>query len=307
MNTTSILFASGALLLGLGATSATAQTTGKPVEPHAPMQGSPSTKTTDTSMPASSMNAMSMTPARASKLIGTNIVDSTGKDIAEIKDLMICPNGEVTACVERKDDMYTCVPLSHLEPRFTKSDEPEAKAKADEKAGEKALNGETPNIKVFAFTGDRALFDSAPGVKDMKMVDGTCMKRSMDHFSGKTGEMKDDSKPSGDMASAKVPCAKKIIGQDVKGTDGSKIGDIKDLAIDLHNNKVAYAIVSTGGVLGVGDKLHAVAFDRITCTEDACTVPMTKDGISALPAIDIDRLPNSTASAMPSHDMPKGG
>jgi len=301
MNTTSILLASGALLLGLGATSS-AQTTTKPVEP----QHNPATKTTDTSMPAKT--SMTMTPARASKIIGTNIVDSAGKDIAEIKDLMVCESGEVAACIERKDDTYTCVPLSHLEPRFTKSDEPEAKAKADEKA----MNGETPNIKVFAFTGDAALFASAPGVKDMKMVDGTCMKRSMDHFSGQaTGDMKDDSKPMGekDMAKAsmRIPCAKKLIGQDVKGTDGEKIGDVKDLAIDLHNNKVAYAIVSTGGVLGMGDKLHAVSFDRLTCNDDACTVPMTKDGLSALPTIDIDRLPTNPTAAVPSGTDRKNG
>lgn len=295
MNTTSILFASGALLLGLGA-SASAQTSGKAVEPHAPV-ASPSVKTTDTSLTA---NAVPTTPARASKIIGTNIVDSAGKDIAEIKDLMVSANGDVTACVERKDDLYTCVPLSHLQASLTKSDEPEAKAKADDKA----MSGETPNIKQFVFVGDRALFDSAPGVKDMKMVDGACIKHSADHFAGKSGDMKDDSKTDTAMA-AKVPCAKKLIGQDVKGTDGSKIGDIKDLAIDLHSNHVAYAIVSTGGVLGVGDTLHAVAFDRFTCSEDACTVPLTKEGVTALPAIDIDRLPtNPTASSvMPHKDM----
>ena len=122
MNKTHLLIASGALLLGLGAT-ATAQNSGKPAEPH-----NPPVKTADPSM--ASAHGIT-TPALASKIIGTNIVDSSGKDIAEIKDLMVCDSGEVYACVERKDDMYTCIPMSDLQPKLTKSDDPEDKAKAE--------------------------------------------------------------------------------------------------------------------------------------------------------------------------------
>ncbi|HTE05777.1 MAG TPA: PRC-barrel domain-containing protein [Planctomycetota bacterium] len=299
MNTTSTLFATGALLLGLGA-SAAAQTTGKPVDPY-PTPTNPPVKTTDTAM--SSMHAPA-TPARASKILGTNIVDTAGDTIGEVKDLVVCDaTNEVYACVERKDDMYTCVPLSQLEARFTKSDDAEAKAKA---AGE-AMSGETPNVKQFVYMGDRASLDSAPAVKDMKMVDGTCVSKSRDHFAGKdVGAMKDTGKAmAGKTAGAneRLACAKKLIGQDIKGTDGDKIGDIKDLAIDLGTHKVAYAVVSTGGVLGVGDKLHAVSLDRFTCNEDSCTVAMSKDSLSALPTLDLDRLPSSTAASMSHKDM----
>jgi len=300
MNTTSILFATGALLLGLGA-SAGAQTTGKPVDPY-PTPTNPPVKTTDTAM-SPSMHAPA-TPARASKILGTNIVDTAGDKIGEIKDLVVCDvTNEVYACVERKDDMYTCVPLSQLEARFTKSDDAEAKAKA---AGE-AMSGETPTVKQFAYKGDRASLDSAPAVKDMKMVDGTCLMKSREHFAGKDmGAMKDTGKAMGDKTAGlneRLACAKKLIGQDIKGTDGDKIGDIKDLAIDLGSHKVAYAVVSTGGVLGVGDKLHAVALDRFTCNEDSCTVAMSKDSLSSLPTVDLDRLPSSTTASMPHKDM----
>ena len=298
MKTTSILFATGALLLGLGA-SVAAQTTGKPVDPY-PTPANPPVKTTDTAM-ATSMHAPT-TPARASKILGTNIVDAAGEKIGEVKDLVVCDaTGDVYACVERKDDMFTCVPLSQLEPRYTKSDDAEAKAKA---AGE-ALSGETPNVKQFAYKGDRASLDSAPAVKDIKLVDSTCLKHSRDHFAGKdTAAMKDSKAPAEKTSlTDRLACAKKLIGQDIKGTDGDKIGDIKDLAIDLGSHKVAYAVVSTGGVLGVGDKLHAVSLDRFTCNEDSCTVAMSKDSLSALPTVDLDRLPSSTSAATSHKDM----
>jgi sporulation protein YlmC with PRC-barrel domain len=55
----------------------------------------------------------------------------------------------------------------------------------------------------------------------------------------------------------------KIIGSDVRNKAGEKIGDIRDLMID-NNGVIKLAIVSTGGFLGVGDRLHAVPWDVLT-------------------------------------------
>jgi sporulation protein YlmC with PRC-barrel domain len=54
----------------------------------------------------------------------------------------------------------------------------------------------------------------------------------------------------------------KIIGSDVRNKSGEKIGDIRDLMID-GNGSIKLAIVSTGGFLGVGDRLHAVPWDLL--------------------------------------------
>ncbi len=55
----------------------------------------------------------------------------------------------------------------------------------------------------------------------------------------------------------------KIIGSDVRNKAGEKIGDIRDLMIDDKGN-IRLAIVSTGGFLGVGDRLHAVPWEILT-------------------------------------------
>ena len=55
----------------------------------------------------------------------------------------------------------------------------------------------------------------------------------------------------------------KVIGSDVRNKSGDKIGDIRDLVVDDHGN-IKLAIVSTGGFLGVGDRLHAVPWEVLT-------------------------------------------
>lgn len=55
------------------------------------------------------------------------------------------------------------------------------------------------------------------------------------------------------------------VGKDVKNEAGEKIGSVKDFALDSDSGRIVYVIVSSGGVMGMGDKLYAVppgAFNR---------------------------------------------
>jgi sporulation protein YlmC with PRC-barrel domain len=56
--------------------------------------------------------------------------------------------------------------------------------------------------------------------------------------------------------------ASELIGQSVYTTDDQEKGKIKDLMIGP-DGRVAYAAVSFGGFLGIGDKLFAVPLDAI--------------------------------------------
>jgi sporulation protein YlmC with PRC-barrel domain len=49
-----------------------------------------------------------------------------------------------------------------------------------------------------------------------------------------------------------------LIGNDVYNPDGESLGDIKELMIDMASGQVAYAVMSFGGFMGMGDKLFAV-------------------------------------------------
>ena len=54
-----------------------------------------------------------------------------------------------------------------------------------------------------------------------------------------------------------------LIGMKVEGTDGKKLGTIKDLVIDPINGDVVYAVLDYGGFLGVNDKYFAVPWEAL--------------------------------------------
>ena len=57
--------------------------------------------------------------------------------------------------------------------------------------------------------------------------------------------------------------ASELIGMSVQGTDGKKLGDIKDLVIDPEEGGVEYAVLEFGGFSGIGDKYFAVPWDAL--------------------------------------------
>jgi sporulation protein YlmC with PRC-barrel domain len=85
----------------------------------------------------------------------------------------------------------------------------------------------------------------------------------------------------------------KIIGTDVVNSKGEKIGDVEDIVLDAKGN-VAYAVVSTGGFLGVGDKMHAVPWTAIRTNTgtDNFMLDVDKDRLRSAPGFDQSSWPN---------------
>ena len=84
----------------------------------------------------------------------------------------------------------------------------------------------------------------------------------------------------------------KVIGSDVRNKSGEKIGDIRDLVVDDHGT-IRLAIVSTGGFLGVGDRLHAVPWDVLTLgPKDDHILDIDKAHLQATPGFTSKTWPN---------------
>lgn len=84
----------------------------------------------------------------------------------------------------------------------------------------------------------------------------------------------------------------KVIGSDVRNKSGDKIGDIRDLVVDDHGT-IKLAIVSTGGFLGVGDRLHAVPWDVLTLgPKDDHILDIDKAHLQATPGFTSKTWPN---------------
>lgn len=57
--------------------------------------------------------------------------------------------------------------------------------------------------------------------------------------------------------------ANKVDGTNVMNPAGEKLGSIEDVMIDKRSGKVAYAVMSFGGFLGIGDRHHPLPWSML--------------------------------------------
>lgn len=88
--------------------------------------------------------------------------------------------------------------------------------------------------------------------------------------------------------------ANTLLGNDVYNKDGKDLGDIKEFMIDMASGKVAYAVLSFGGLMGMGDKLFAVPWAAMALdTENKrFTLNVPKDALKDAPGFDKDHWPS---------------
>ncbi|MDQ1254628.1 MAG: hypothetical protein QG646_3898 [Euryarchaeota archaeon] len=74
---------------------------------------------------------------------------------------------------------------------------------------------------------------------------------------------------------------------------GDDLGKIEDLMIDLDNGRVGYAVLSFGGLLGMGDKLFAIPWQALSLRlhEHAFTLDIPKDVLEKAEGFDKDNWP----------------
>lgn len=88
--------------------------------------------------------------------------------------------------------------------------------------------------------------------------------------------------------------ANTLLGNDVYNKLGEDLGDIKELMIDMATGRIAYAVLSFGGVLGLGDKLFAVPWSALKLDTAAkrFTLDAPKDSLKDAPGFDKAHWPS---------------
>ena len=83
-----------------------------------------------------------------------------------------------------------------------------------------------------------------------------------------------------------------IKGDKVVNIDGDDIGKIEELMIDLQDGRVAYAVLSFGGFLGMGDKLFAIPWQALSLKvhKHAFALDIPKDVLERAEGFDKDQL-----------------
>ena len=87
-----------------------------------------------------------------------------------------------------------------------------------------------------------------------------------------------------------VVSASKIIGEEVVNRQNENLGKIQELVIDAREGRMAYAVLSFGGFMGLGNKLFAMpwkAFEFST-TENKLILDVDKKKLEAAPGFDKD-------------------
>lgn len=91
-----------------------------------------------------------------------------------------------------------------------------------------------------------------------------------------------------------VMASDSLEGDRVVNARGENIGKIRDIMIDVPTGRVAYAVLSFGGVMGIGSKLFAVPWSALTLdTDNKCFVmDIDKERLENAPGFDKDDWPN---------------
>ncbi|CAG9198076.1 conserved exported hypothetical protein [Paraburkholderia tropica] len=76
--------------------------------------------------------------------------------------------------------------------------------------------------------------------------------------------------------------ASKLVGSNVYDNNGSKIGSIDDIVLESPNEG-AFAILSVGGFLGMGEHLIAVPFNDLQISAKQIVLQTDKAGLKAMP------------------------
>jgi len=92
----------------------------------------------------------------------------------------------------------------------------------------------------------------------------------------------------------RVLSASTLAGDTVRNAAGEDLGKVDEIMIDIPSGRVAYAVLSFGGVLGMGNKLFAVPWSALTVDEDEkCFIlDVDKQTLESAPGFDKDNWPD---------------
>jgi sporulation protein YlmC with PRC-barrel domain len=86
--------------------------------------------------------------------------------------------------------------------------------------------------------------------------------------------------------------AARVKGTDVYGSDGERIAQVEDVAIEKVGGEVAYAILSFGGFLGFGENYYPVPWSMLSYDPGrrGYVVPCTREQLENAPNFEPDDL-----------------
>jgi sporulation protein YlmC with PRC-barrel domain len=93
--------------------------------------------------------------------------------------------------------------------------------------------------------------------------------------------------------------ASTLNGTKVENPNGDNLGKLEELMVDLSNGRIAYAVLSFGGILGIGDKLFAIPWDAlyVDTRNKVIVLDVDKQSLENAPGFDKDNWPDTSDHA----------
>lgn len=86
-------------------------------------------------------------------------------------------------------------------------------------------------------------------------------------------------------------------GTQVVNNLGEDLGKLEELMLNVDNGRVDYAVLSFGGVLGIGDKLFAVPWQALQVDQqnEQIVMNVTRENLENAPGFDKDNWPQTAS------------
>jgi sporulation protein YlmC with PRC-barrel domain len=85
-----------------------------------------------------------------------------------------------------------------------------------------------------------------------------------------------------------------VIGVNVINTNHENLGKVEELVLDKQTGETVYAVLSFGGVMGLGDKYFAIPWKALSYDpkEASFTLNQSKEALKEAPGFDKQNWPN---------------
>lgn len=88
--------------------------------------------------------------------------------------------------------------------------------------------------------------------------------------------------------------ARTLMNEPVRNRQGEDLGKVEDYMLDLEQGCVEYAVLSFGGLMGMGDKLFAIPWQNMQLDKEnhQWVLDVSKQDLEQAPGFDKDHWPN---------------
>jgi hypothetical protein len=95
-----------------------------------------------------------------------------------------------------------------------------------------------------------------------------------------------------------VPAKRTVIGSRVVNGQNEDLGKIEDLVLDVGAGRIAYAVLSFGGFVGLGEKYFAIPWNafHFNLKESRVVLNVDKKLLASAPGFEKERWPNMADS-----------